>query len=135
MLKITCTNCNNRCCQNPLTPILLVSEEEKFIDFSKLVQTAFRDMKVLKKKDNETCIFLDNEKKLCSNYENRPLECKIYPYLLDFSSGETNIKLDTRFCPSLHTLSSDVSELLDYVRGFQYSEDWIKAYDSMQGTY
>jgi len=136
MLNVTCTNCDNGCCHNPsLTPILLVSEEEKFADFSRLVQTAFRDMKVLKKRENGNCIFLDDEKRRCSNYENRPLECRIYPYLLDFSLGETSIVLDTRFCPSLSTLSSDVLKLLKYVRKFEYPQDWVKAHCSMQGSY
>lgn len=131
MLKINCQVCAAVCCRDPLTPILLVSEEVQLDKSSRIVQTPFRNMKVLRKRENGDCIFIDNQKMTCTNYNLRPLECRIYPYLLDFSKGKLDVKLDERFCPSLSTLQTEINQIIDYIRSFEYPSDWIKAYDSM----
>jgi Fe-S-cluster containining protein len=136
MLKINCNGCSNSCCNNPsLTPVLLASEEELFLESLVVVETPFRNMRVLRKRENGSCVFLDDEQMLCTTYSSRPLECRIYPYLLDFSKGSVDIKLDERFCPSLSSLQTNINQIRDYIRGFEYPSDWISAYDSMQGNF
>lgn len=135
MLEIVCDVCKGRCCKNPLTPILLIHEETQFSESSRIVETPFRSMRVIRKRENGDCIFLDNQQMLCTDYDSRPLECRIYPYLLDFSKGEPDIRLDERFCPSLSSMQADVNKIRDFIRSFEYPTDWIKAYDSMQGSF
>ncbi|VVB78433.1 Putative zinc- or iron-chelating domain protein [uncultured archaeon] len=131
MIKIGCVNCSNSCCKNPhLTPILLPFEEDLFQDDSEPVKTPFRDMRVLKKLEGR-CIFLDGNNK-CRDYNNRPAECKLYPFLLEFGNGETTFKLDSRFCPNISDLSYDKNEILEFVKRFQLDSPWIQGYKFLE---
>jgi Fe-S-cluster containining protein len=133
MIKINCKGCNNHCCgkNSHLTPVLLPSEEEKFKDNSKIVKTPHRAMKVLEKKKNNTCVFLDDKTTRCTNYKERPLECRLYPFLLDFSKEKPSVKLDKRFCPHLKTLQFDKDKISALVNKHLFPKDWIKAYKTL----
>lgn len=128
MINIKCEGCRNHCCgQNIyLTPVLLPSEEQKFNDYSVIIETPYRNMRVLAKKEDGNCIFLD-DKTRCTIYDQRPLECKLYPFLLDFDFG-LGVKLDKRFCQSLGTLNFDKNLISVLLREQEFSEDWIKGY-------
>ncbi len=130
-MNIDCETCNARCCRNPLTPILLPSEEERLREFSRIVKTPSRMMQVLRKKEEGSCIFLDDKQMCCTAYDRRPLECRLYPFLLDFSKENPDVKLDERFCQSLATLTHDINQILWEVRRHEFSKDWIKSYDSL----
>jgi len=95
MIKINCEGCNNHCCGKNkfLTPVLLPSEEEKFKKHSRIVKTAHRDIRVLVKKKNGNCIFLDDKTIKCTIYPERPLECQLYPFLLEFKKEKPGGKL------------------------------------------
>ncbi len=135
LVKLNCKNCSKNCCEviENMTPVLLISEEEKFAEFAQPVKTDFRTVYLLKK-NNETgvCIFYNSEKKQCNIYQDdRPFECKIYPYLLDFSSDNFGIKLDERFCEYLDTLEADKDKILELLKNENLPEDWINAYKSI----
>ena len=133
MIKIDCNKCNNHCCgKNPyLTSVLLPSEEERFKDHSQSVKTPYRKMQVLRKKANGNCIFLDDKTTKCTIYDKRPLECQLYPFLLDFSKGKPDVKLDERFCPHLKTLSFDKNKIYAFIQKHSFPKDWIKAYKTL----
>jgi|SRR3989339_276170 len=130
MISVNCSNCINHCCgYNPLlTPVLLPSEEERFKDYSTKVVTPHREMFMLKKGEDENCIFLDNVTIRCNIYEQRPLECMLYPFLLDFSNGKARVKLDERFCPNLKTLEFNMDKINTILNKHEFPEDWIKGY-------
>ncbi|MDF1497519.1 MAG: YkgJ family cysteine cluster protein [Patescibacteria group bacterium] len=134
MININCNDCKNHCCgSNPhLTPVLLPSEEERFKENSQIVETPFREMRTLGKKENGNCIFLDDKTTKCTIYNERPLECRLYPFLLDFSFGKPNTKLDKRFCPNLNTLYFDKDEISALIKKEQFPKDWIKAYGVLE---
>lgn len=132
MIKIECKGCNNSCCQNPnLVPVLLPTEEERFKKESKKIKTEFGDIFVLTKKENESCIFLNDETKTCTIYTDRPLECNLYPFLLNFENNTAEVKLDQRFCPHLDTLTFDNNKITDYLKKYHFPEDWIKKYNTL----
>ena len=135
MIEIDCTGCRNHCCGgNPnLTPVLLLSEEVKFKSHSRIVQTPHREMHILGKKDNGNCLFLDDQTTMCTIYRERPLECMLYPFVLDFAPGKPDIKLDERFCPQRETLKFDKEDLAALINKQSFPEDWIKAYGSLTG--
>jgi Fe-S-cluster containining protein len=126
MIEVNCRSCNKHCCGEipNLTPVFVPSEEKRFKKFSRKVKTPFRDMLVLKKKKN--CIFLKDKK--CTIYEKRPLECRLYPFLLDFGK-QVNVKLDRRFCK--RTLVFNKKEIIGSIRKEKFTADWIRGYESL----
>lgn len=129
-MRINCDGCQNSCCSNPhLTPVLLPSEEIKFKRQSVRIKTPFKQMFVLKKESNK-CIFLDVNTMCCKIYRKRPLECQLYPFLLDFTKG-INIKLDDRFCPHMDLLVYKKRDIVDFVKKHNFPEDWINGYKTM----
>jgi len=129
MIIISCKGCYNNCCKHPyLTPILLPSEEKEFEKYSRVIETPFEKIRLLQKKENGSCIFLEDKTLRCTIYEKRPLECQIYPFLLDFSNEKVNVKLDKRYCPHLKTLKFDKEELESFVNKEKLSREWIESY-------
>jgi hypothetical protein len=133
MIQIDCSGCTNHCCgKNPnLTPVLLPCEEDDFQDSSKCVKTPYGEVRILRKKDDGNCIFLDQKTTKCTIYNTRPLECRLYPLLLDFSKAKPDVKLDTRFCPHLHNADFNQEEIADLIQRYSFPKDWIKAYESL----
>ena len=133
MIKINCLDCMNRCCSNAfLTPLLLPSEEKSFNGLSELIETPFRNLSLLRKL-NGNCILLNTENQRCTDYNNRPIECRIYPLLLDFSKPSVDVKLDNRFCPHFQTLEYNQEKILEFVKTLDLPQDWIRAYEYLQG--
>lgn len=134
MIKIKCEGCNNNCCGKNfhLTPVLLPSEEEKFKKHSRKIETPYREIRVLAKKENGNCIFLNDKIIKCTIYSERPLECRLYPFLLDFSKEKPDVELDKRFCPHLKTLLANKEKISGLVQKQHFPEDWIKAYGTLE---
>jgi Fe-S-cluster containining protein len=134
MIQINCNGCTNHCCGvNPhLTPILLPFEEAKFKKYAQRVQTPYRELWILAKKENGNCIFLNDKTIRCEIYLERPLECRLYPFLLDYSKGQPDVKLDERFCPGLKTLHSNKESISALVQKQQFPKNWIDAYKTLE---
>lgn len=131
MIKIDCAGCNN-CCQNSqLNPVLLPSEELKFKKNSRKFKTPYREMFVLRKKENGNCVFLDDKMRRCTIYNKRPLECILYPFLLDLSKTPIDVELDKRFCPHLQSLIFNKRRILAFVRKNHFPHNWIKSYERL----
>jgi Fe-S-cluster containining protein len=133
MIEINCEGCENNCCGKIpwLTPVLLPIEFDRFENYSRIVDTPKGKMKIIKKKKNGTCIFLDEKTKRCTHYQDRPLECQLYPFLLDFTKKQVDVKLDNRFCKNLTTLEFDIKKIRSFIRTFDFPQSWIEAYETM----
>lgn len=133
MIDINCKGCNNHCCgENPtLTPVLLPEEAKRLKNYVKAINTHWGLIYVLEKKANGTCIFLDEDTRRCSRYEERPLECKLYPLLLDFSQKQPTARLNLPQCPNISTLIFDEKKIKKFISNFKFSKNWIKAYESL----
>ncbi|HZX45304.1 MAG TPA: YkgJ family cysteine cluster protein [Candidatus Nanoarchaeia archaeon] len=123
MTKIDCGECSD-CCKDPLNPVLMPYEENDYPGSIVNINTPYRVIHTLAKKDGH-CIFLIDGK--CTIYNKRPFECRIYPYLLDFSRKPAGFKLDKRFCKKLHTLNAEKISL----DNGQFDDVWIRAYESL----
>jgi len=118
------------CCRmNPnLTPVLLPSEEKRFEGRTISVQTPYREMHLVSKKPDGNCIFLDKRNR-CTIYNERPLECKLFPFLLDFSDG-IGTRLATEKCPHINTLVANPESIRSLVNQNEFPQDWILGYQS-----
>ncbi len=131
-MKINCKKCNKRCCGEikGVRPVLFPSEENIFKNDSDIIKVLDREMFVLKRREDGNCIYL--KKKKCSIYDKRPVECRLYPFLLEFKD-ELGIRLDKRYCGSLKTLIYDPKEIISFLSPLKVSKDWIESYKFMEG--
>ena len=123
--NINCTTCKNNCCGSipDLVPVLMPDEEGAYIPKEKH-DTPYGPLWTIKKKANGTCIYHDGFSNRCEIYSNRPFECRIYPFLLDFSGKEIKLKLDMRYCPN--KTMAIIPEI-----DMSLPKDWIKAYETL----
>ncbi len=129
MLEINCNKCNAKCCQNEkLIPVLLPSEEKKFKNYSEIIITPYRKLKVLKRKQNK-CIFLNNKINQCKIYKKKPFDCEIYPLSFKLKDKKTEIFIDKRVCSNLKKMNYNKKKLLSLIKKQQLDENWIKAYN------
>jgi len=109
-----CKKCKNWCCKNE-NPFASTKELEKL-----------KVEKITIKKDG-TCVFLDKTGK-CIEYENRPFECRIFPFDILEIDGKLMWVLWEN-CPGAGKLESKKSvEELEKELLKNYSLDYIKEY-------
>lgn len=133
MIKINCSGCVGCCSNFPLAPVLFPGEENRFIGNIQRVQTPEGTACLLRRKENGNCIFLNELHDRCAIYNVRPAECRLYPYMLDFSKPEEGIiRLDTRFCPNLPTLTLEPRVLDEFLNQFKFPERFMKIYEALQ---
>lgn len=84
-----CNECTTKsCCTDFAEPLLFPSDLAKLdainkshSDYVKEIVIDNQHIKVIKKANNsKSCIFLNSENNFCSIYENRPFDCKMYPF-------------------------------------------------------
>ncbi|PBO84863.1 MAG: hypothetical protein COA77_07170 [Thaumarchaeota archaeon] len=86
--KNLCDSCTTQsCCKSFVGANMLLSEFEQIKDavgtdtFAKTVLFNQIPTLVIKNKNNSNeCTFWDSEKECCSIYENRPFDCKLFPF-------------------------------------------------------
>lgn len=92
-----CDSCKLTCCESVDSPPVFPNDLKKLEKIGKatgeyLKYTDLGEGKIwisIKKKESSTqCKFFDNEKKNCTIYEDRPLDCKMYPFDIGFIDGE-----------------------------------------------
>ena len=89
-------------------------------------------MYLLGKKDNGNCTFFDEENRICKVYENRLLECRLFPFLLSFEDvTKPSVRLDLENCPHLSTLVADKERILSFLRTYEFTKNWIEGYGSL----
>ena len=92
-----CGSCQHQgCCTNSSVPLVFSEDLRALTSIGKsgkeyLQEVTIRDKIVpaVKKKNNSNvCIFWDEGKKMCSVYENRPFDCRAYPFDIMFIEGK-----------------------------------------------
>ena len=133
MVKTNCLNCPNHCCgHQSLRPILLPEESMQYPDNQvEILTTISGQITTFAKNSNGNCVFFEGGR--CTNYENRPLECRLYPYLLDFSGSQPDIKLDNN-CPEVASITCDVNTIKHQVHQIEFNNEWINIYNSLSGV-
>lgn len=90
---LQCEHCkiNKKCCKI-VSPVIFGFERSKFKNFIFFDNFKGKKIPLLKKKNKSNeCIFLKNN--LCSIYEKRPFNCKMFPF--DIIKNKTKILLDS----------------------------------------
>lgn len=84
-----CDGCKHQsCCTGFASPLLFSTDLEKLKSIGKFNDKFLKDLtingktvKTIKKKDDSsTCIFWDEENTQCSIYQNRPFDCRMFPF-------------------------------------------------------
>lgn len=118
---IDCSLCKKHCCgQIPkLRPVLLPEEVDNF----KEEDREFKFGVWLLKQFDGKCVYRGEDG--CTIYENRPLECRLYPYIFDFNDPFL-VVLDDRFCEQYDDFVDD--EIVDSAKYIaeRLSDDWKK---------
>ena len=87
--KRLCESCSHQsCCTNFAPPIVFPKDIENLKaiaksgnEFLKEIVIQNKTVKVIKKKTNsKICTFWDEEKMNCSIYNNRPFDCRMFPF-------------------------------------------------------
>jgi Fe-S-cluster containining protein len=125
MIKVDCKICKKHCCgQIPgVTPVLLPEEVEKFKNNSENRDGIYT---LQKKESTGTCVFLDDSDNHCTIYADRPFECKLFPYVLDFESKK-QFKLDSRCSQKLRVIADEL-EVENFINNHEFPKEWIKKY-------
>ena len=132
MLKINCSACPGFCCSSKTRAILTPEEGEFFKDYAEEVQTSHGTLKVLKQKNNGKCIFYDENTHVCSIYEKRPFDCRMYPYVIAYRNNKVEFLLDDTYCPRIQDCTHEKVESDQQQWESQHLPLWwIKAYSEM----
>ena len=96
-MKDLCSTCDHLdCCTGFDAPFLYESDIKRLEDLGKEdfvedIEVSDFLVKSLKKKENSTnCIFWDEETKNCTVYEQRPFDCRMFPFDIMKIDGEYN---------------------------------------------
>lgn len=110
LLCFECTQCG-RCCGNESGYVLLTEldflqiqkhffEVENWNDYLHWVLLGDGEYLSLKEQGNYDCIFL--EEKGCSIYQDRPMQCRLYPFWNSVIKSEYSWKKESRYCPGIN---------------------------------
>jgi Fe-S-cluster containining protein len=76
-------------------------EEEVFLTkFCRIIEIGGFKRVSLKERENFDCIFW-KETQGCSIYENRPVQCRTYPFWITFLEDEADWKNEAANCPGI----------------------------------
>ena len=93
-----CSKCSQKCCSfhkknNPeatlsYNEVKRIEQATGHSDFYEEKQSCFADTSYYKLKvtSNNDCVFYDTQKEICTIYDIRPMDCKLYPF--DFDAFE-----------------------------------------------
>jgi Fe-S-cluster containining protein len=89
-LCLTCLGCCRYNCNSSIWAPVLLQEERQLKNLHKLTLVAYHQSYI--------CCFLDPKSNRCKIYTQRPLECRLYPFLLTRCGRELYLGLDLK-CP------------------------------------
>jgi len=129
-MLLDCTKCDGRCCKTPINNfnvVLLPQEMKNLKKFSKKLKTRYGGVYILNKKEDGSCIFLDNMHR-CTIYKDRPFECKVFPLVIDYERTFVLSKL----CPKIKNITKkEICNSIKEWKNKQLSTNWIKAYSTI----
>jgi len=125
-----CSSCLQNCCKR-FYSILLPDEEEEFNNVSFPIKTERGVIKCIGAYNGRQCPFLD-ENGRCTIYENRPLDCRLWPVMIyiDFKTRERIIYLDLE-CPAVRSGKIPVSvvkRIVEALKNLELSDEWLEKY-------
>ena len=99
--------CRYNCNPSIWAPKLLEDEEELF---------NLGTLKLVSYQQSYICCFLEPKSNLCNVYAKRPMECRLYPFLLNRSDSRLYLSLDLN-CPYIkdEISSRNFKRYLDYL--------------------
>jgi Fe-S-cluster containining protein len=152
--KRLCDSCKHQgCCTNSSVPLVFPRDLNALKSIGKsgeeyLQLVTIKDKKVfaLKKKNNSNvCVFWDEDKKMCSIYENRPFDCRAYPFDICLVDGKyhwivysCNPDSDWRWSENyLQTLEKDMelNEVFNNIEIFANNTELILPRESEKTPY
>ena len=110
----SCQNCLG-CCRYNSNPSIwapnLLEEEKKALNLQRLELIAYNQSYI--------CCFLKPENNLCQIYNHRPLECLLYPFLLNRQGKKIYLSFDLN-CPNTldKTNRKEFKEYLNYLLSY-----------------
>jgi Fe-S-cluster containining protein len=109
-----CNNCDGNCCIGEsgyiwissneiivLSKLLNLSEDELKNRYLYKVKYKYSIRERKLSKNNYACIFFDLDKKCCSIYEARPIQCRTFPFWDYFKKNIEEVKKE---CPAIKVL-------------------------------
>ena len=152
--KKLCDSCQHQgCCTNSSVPLVFPHDLNALKSIGKsgneyLQQVTIKNKKVfaLKKKNNSNvCVFWDEDKKMCSIYENRPFDCRAYPFDICLINGKyhwivysCNPDSDWHWSENyLQALEKDMelNEIFDNIETFANNTELILPHESEKTPY
>jgi Fe-S-cluster containining protein len=92
-----CGSCQHQgCCTNSSVPLVFSEDLRALTSIGKsgkefLQEVTIKNKNVLavkKKNNSNVCVFWNETGKMCSVYENRPFDCRAYPFDIKFIDGK-----------------------------------------------
>ena len=114
--KVTCLNCQG-CCrflkENSIWQPSLTLQEVQSLPQENIIFDS-KKIKVVSGEENSyKCVFLNTKNNKCLIYDKRPLECRLYPFLINKTKEGIFLSIDLK-CPFLKD-KLDNKEYKDYV--------------------
>jgi Fe-S-cluster containining protein len=129
-VSMDCAQCQVHCCGllPHCRPVLMPWETPD--QFFGLVERKGK-IRIIRQRKTGHCIFLD-ENCRCAIYDRRPLECRLFPFKLQFSRNNVRLEVDQR-CKQ-HTLFSQLSanRLMEGLAGQKFPAAWVSQYVAYQ---
>ncbi len=107
-LRFTCTGCGQCCTGEPGTVHMNDAEADQIAarlglaraDFLAQYAYPFEDGHSLKEKPNGDCVFFEDRR--CGIYEDRPTQCRTYPFWPENLRSEAAWKRTAKACPGVN---------------------------------
>jgi len=123
--NMNCSTCKENCCgSEPFFLPVLLPEELDLYSLKDEHKSPLGSSLWTLKREEDHCIYFDTFTNRCLIYSKRPIECRLYPFLFDFSTNNIEIKLDKKFC-----IKGPVALIPQL--NLNIPKDWIKAYQLM----
>ncbi|MDE1726770.1 MAG: YkgJ family cysteine cluster protein [Thaumarchaeota archaeon] len=152
--KRLCDNCaSHGCCTDSTVPLVFSTDFEALKSIGKAqdlyiqeLDIKGRKVKALKKKQNSSnCVFWNEEKKLCSIYEQRPFDCRAYPFDILFVEGkfhwivyscnpDSNWEWSEKYLERLEK-DMEINKIFDEIASFADNTDLILPDESKKTPY
>jgi len=87
-----------------------------------------KKIKAIPTKEGFSCFFLSPAENKCQIYAKRPLECQLYPFLINLQGKEVFLAVDLN-CPfaSEHLTQPEFQEYVEYLKDFLNSPEQLEA--------
>ena len=95
LFETLCGNCNHKnCCTDSAVPLVfpkeldLIKKNYSYSDYLKTIEINGESVTAIKKKENSTeCVFWNSSTGGCKIYEFRPMDCRLYPFDIQYVDG------------------------------------------------